>query len=62
MGYKSDVLKATRVAEAVDFPTVVLLDNINACNLACSMCDHPNVKKYRIIQRMDMKVNKKLID
>lgn len=62
MGYKSDVLKATRVAEAVDFPTVVLLDNINACNLACSMCDHPNVKKYRIIQRMDMKLYKKLID
>jgi len=62
MGYKSDVNKADRVAEAVNFPAVILIDNCSACNLKCSMCDHENIKKYRKIQIMDFTLYTKLID
>jgi radical SAM protein with 4Fe4S-binding SPASM domain len=62
MGYISDVSKADRTAEAVDFPEVILIDNCSACNLKCSMCDHENVKLYRKIQIMDMGLYKKIID
>ena len=40
MSYKSNLDKVTRTSEADDFPEVVLIDNLNACNLKCSMCDH----------------------
>jgi len=62
MGYKSDIKKADRIAEAVDFPAVILIDNCSACNLKCSMCDHENIKKYRKIQIMDFTLYTKLID
>lgn len=62
MGYKSDTTKANRTAEAEIFPCVVLIDNCNACNLRCSMCDHPNVKKYRKIQIMEWDLYTKIID
>lgn len=62
MSYKSDINKADRVAEAVDFPAVILIDNCSACNLRCSMCDHENIKKYRKIQLMDFYLYTKLID
>ncbi len=62
MGYKSDLNKVTRITEAENFPQIVLIDNINACNLSCSMCDHKNVKKYRPIQRMDFGLYKNIID
>ena len=62
MAYKSNIKKVDRTQEAVDFPKVILIDNCNACNLACSMCDHPNVSKYRKIQLMDYKLYQKIID
>ena len=51
---RSDISKADRVSEASEFPKVILIDNCNACNLQCSMCDHKNMKRYRKVQLMDM--------
>ncbi|MBW2118973.1 MAG: radical SAM protein [Deltaproteobacteria bacterium] len=62
MGYKSDISKADRTQEAVYFPEVILIDNCNACNLRCSMCDHKNMKNYRKVQLMDFELYQKLID
>jgi len=62
MRYKSDISKANRTREAISFPRVILIDNYNACNLHCSMCDHKNMKKYRKVQLMDMRLYRKLID
>lgn len=62
MGYKSDIKRADRTKEASEFPEVVLIDNCNACNLKCSMCDHPNMQKYRKVQIMDMDLYRKIID
>lgn len=62
MSYKSDISKANRVEEAVDFPKVILLDNTSACNLKCSMCDHHNIRNYRKIETMNINLYKKLID
>jgi sulfatase maturation enzyme AslB (radical SAM superfamily) len=62
MSYKSDIRKADRMVEAEKFPSVILIDNCNACNLRCSMCDHPNVKQYRKIQLMDWSLYTKIID
>ena len=59
---KSDISKATRIEEAKDFPEVVLIDNTNACNLNCSMCDHHNVRKHRKIQTMDWDLYTRIID
>ena len=58
----SDIHKLTRTTEAVDFPQTVLIDNTNACNLRCSMCDHQNMKKYRKVQTMDLTLYHKIID
>jgi len=54
--------KNDRSEEAVGFPAVVLIDNCNACNLRCSMCDHPNMTKHRKVQIMDMCLYRKIID
>jgi len=62
MGYKSDIKKADRVSEALEFPEVILIDNCNACNLKCAMCDHENIRRYRKIQNMDIGLYKKIID
>lgn len=62
MGYKSDLSRADRTQEALAFPAVLLIDNCNACNLRCSMCDHSNMKKYRKVQIMDMGLYRRLID
>jgi len=62
MSYKSNLDKANRIEEAVDFPKVVLIDNTSACNLRCSMCDHQNINKYRKIQAMDIDMYKKIIN
>ena len=62
MFVSSDVAKVTRITEAVDFPAVILIDNCNACNLRCSMCDHKNMPKYRKVQLMDLGLYKRLID
>ncbi len=62
MTYKSDIQKADRTTEATDFPKVVLIDNTNACNLRCSMCDHKNMRQYRKVQVMAMDLYRKIID
>lgn len=62
MTLKSDISKADRIAEATEFPSVILIDNCNACNLRCSMCDHKNMKQYRRIQLMDMELYRRIID
>ncbi len=60
---KSNILdKVDRTTEAVGFPAVVLIDNCNACNLRCSMCDHPNMTKHRKVQIMEMRLYRKIID
>jgi len=62
MSYVSDISKANRTEEAGEFPRTVLIDNINACNLRCSMCDHVHIKDYRKIQVMDVDLYRKIID
>ncbi len=62
MSKPSDLERVTRTTEAVAFPEVILIDNCNACNLRCSMCDHPNMRKYRKVQLMDLALYRKLID
>jgi sulfatase maturation enzyme AslB (radical SAM superfamily) len=62
MTLKSDFDKANRTEEAGAFPAVILIDNCNACNLRCSMCDHKHMKRYRKVQLMDMGLYQKLID
>ncbi|MEK6766039.1 MAG: radical SAM/SPASM domain-containing protein [Planctomycetota bacterium] len=62
MSYKSNLDKVTRTSEADDFPEVVLIDNLNACNLKCSMCDHKNIKNFRPIQKMEFDLYKRIID
>jgi sulfatase maturation enzyme AslB (radical SAM superfamily) len=62
MPYQSDLNKLTRTEEAAGFPKVVLIDNTNACNLRCSMCDHKNMKQYRPVKQMDLDLYRKIID
>ena len=62
MGYTSDIVKADRIDEDLEFPSVILIDNCNACNLRCSMCDHPNMHKHRHVQLMEMGLYEKIID
>lgn len=62
MSYKSSIDKADRIQAASEFPMVVLIDNCNACNLQCSMCDHINIKKHRKIQLMEFNLYMKIID
>lgn len=62
MSYKSDVKKVERIQESENFPKVILIDNCNACNLQCSMCDHPNVSAHRKIQLMPFGLYTKIID
>ena len=59
---KSNIKMANRTAESEAFPSVILVDNCNACNLRCSMCDHKNMKKYRKVQIMPFDLYKKIID
>jgi len=62
MSYQSDLNKVTRTSSAEEFPEVILIDNLNACNLTCSMCDHKNMVKHRPVKLMDMGLYKKIID
>lgn len=62
MSYKSNIEKADRIQAASEFPKVILIDNCNACNLRCSMCDHVNLKKHRKVQLMDFSLYQKIID
>jgi len=62
MSYKSNLAKADRIEAAEEFPKVVLLDNTNACNLRCSMCDHVNIRNHRKTQRMPLALYHRIID
>lgn len=62
MGYNSDTEKANRTTSADNFPSVILIDNCNACNLQCTMCDHINIRKHRKIQLMEISLYRKTID
>jgi len=44
----------------VNFPSIVLIDNFNGCNLSCSICDHKNMK--RPLAKMPWKYYCKVID
>lgn len=58
----SDINRADRTWETPDFPGTVLVDNISACNLRCSICDHRNVRRYRPVQSMDRALHDRIID
>lgn len=49
-----------RLAAAETFPKVVLIDTVNYCNLACSMCVHPDMKRKKGI--MPWSLFTKIID
>ena len=42
------------------FPKIILIDNYNACNLSCSICDHKNMT--RVKKHMGWDLYKKVID
>jgi len=62
MRYQNDVTKVDRITASEDFPAVVLIDNISACNLRCSMCDHVNIRRYRRIEVMPWDLYRRIID
>jgi hypothetical protein len=62
MQYKSELKKADRIQESADFPSVVLIDNCNMCNLKCSMCDHSNIRNFRKLHTMEWSLYTKIID
>jgi len=43
-----------RLADAGDFPRVVLIDTISYCNLKCSMCVHKEMKRKKGIMPWDL--------
>lgn len=49
-----------RLDDAGNFPKVVLIDTVSFCNLKCSMCVHPEMKRKRGI--MPWKLYAKIID
>lgn len=53
-------LKQGRIAEACNFPKVVLIDTISYCNLQCSMCIHKTMTREKGI--MGEKLFRKIID
>lgn len=62
MSYKSNIEKVNRTEESQTFPEVILIDNCNACNLRCSMCDHKSMTRYRKKQTMDIGLYRQIID
>ena len=55
---KSKILETQRLqgrlADAGDFPRVVLIDTISYCNLKCSMCVHKEMKRKKGIMPWDL--------
>ena len=49
-----------RLADAGDFPKVVLIDTVSFCNLACSMCVHPKMTRKKGV--MSWELFTKIID
>ncbi len=42
---------AGRIQDAGEFPRVILIDTISFCNLRCSMCVHPNMRRQKGIMK-----------
>jgi radical SAM protein with 4Fe4S-binding SPASM domain len=57
---KAKEIIKSRIPEEMDFPKVVLIDNISYCNLKCRMCFHKNMKRKSGIMEWDL--YKKIID
>ena len=55
---KNNILEAQRLqgrlADAGDFPKVVLVDTISYCNLKCSMCVHKDMNRKKGIMSWDL--------
>jgi radical SAM protein with 4Fe4S-binding SPASM domain len=49
-----------RLTDSEEFPKVVLIDTVSFCNLACSMCVHPEMKREKGVMSWDLV--KKIID
>jgi radical SAM protein with 4Fe4S-binding SPASM domain len=49
-----------RLCDSGDFPKVVLIDTVSYCNLACSMCVHPEMTRHKGI--MPWNLFTKIID
>ena len=62
MKLTSDIERADRTWETQDFPGTVLIDNISACNLRCSICDHKNIRRHRRIERMERALHDRIVD
>jgi len=64
MNKKDEILRTQiiqgRIAEAGDFPAVVLIDTVSYCNLKCSMCVHDKMTRPKGI--MSWELFTKIID
>ncbi len=47
-------LKQGRLADAGDFPKVILIDTINYCNLRCSMCVHKTMTRKKGVMAWEL--------
>lgn len=61
---KDDILQSQieqgRLADSGEFPKVVLIDTVSFCNLACSMCVHPEMTREKGV--MPWELFTKIID
>jgi len=57
---KEEQARSERLSEAVNFPSVILLDTTSYCNLRCTMCGHKDMT--RIKGNMKWELFTKLID
>lgn len=61
---KGDILQSQiaqgRLEDSGDFPKVVLIDTVSFCNLACSMCVHPEMTREKGV--MSWELFTKIID
>ncbi|QOX80359.1 radical SAM protein [Trichlorobacter lovleyi] len=61
---KAEILQSQmaqgRLTDAGEFPKVVLIDTVSFCNLACSMCVHPEMTREKGV--MSWKLFTKIID
>lgn len=55
---KDEILKSQleqgRLADSGEFPKVVLIDTVSFCNLACSMCVHPEMTREKGVMSWDL--------
>lgn len=55
---RNDILQSQieqgRLADSGDFPKVVLIDTVSFCNLACSMCVHPEMTREKGVMTWEL--------